>query len=927
MKKVILLLLLVLISTIQAQNLTGIVVDDNDIPISNANILVLETGQEITTNFYGEFSIKINKFPVTLKVSDVGYEINEVRVKKARKITIVLREINFFMDDIVESASREKEKLKESPVSIEQVQHKSIKENTSPSFYDAMVNLKGVDINVNSLTYQSVNTRGFATFINKRFLQLVDGIDTSTPVLEFPLGNLSGANELDIDNIEILPGASSALYGANAFNGVLTIHTKSPFDYKGLSTYVKYGQTKQKVAGTNPYMNAGIRFAAGSNYFAAKINLSFLQGTEWLADDMADTDVSSINAALKGSRESNPSYDGMNVYGDEIATVLPISTYTGGALNDIRVSRTGYAEKDLLDGKARNMKGDIALHYRPSGEKDGLEFILNSRFSVGNTIYQGSNRYVFKNILIKQHKLEIKSKSFFIRGYFIGDDGGDSYDSRFTAWNLNRKWRTDADWFADYTKIYIGARTGALAGGVQTESEAHATARNFADNSPVDADGNPKTPRFEPGTPEFKQAFDEVTSDPDFKTGGKFIDKSNIKNVEANYNFKDAIKAVEVQIGGSMRRYSLHSEGTIFTDYKGLSPLNIDEFAGYIQIGEKLFVNRVKLASSVRYDQQIGYEGNISPRFSTVYSAGEKRNHNFRLSFQTGFRNPSTQNLYLGLNLGPITLLGAAPDNMERYTETLSNGNIITANDAYHNAYTLQSFINFGQTGNPTDLTIAKISEIKPEKVTTYEFGYRAQFSNKAGFDFSAYYNQYKDFNISKKVMALASVDGKVGEATAMNAIVNHSYKPFLVYTNADVPVTSYGMDFGLFFRIKNSKFNINYDYAKYEFEENDDPDFKPGFNTPEHRIKLSFGNDKLYKDLGLKIDYRYQTEFLWQSSFADGMVPARSLLDAQISYNIKKYKTLLKIGGTNLLGKEYLPAPGTGMVGSIYYISFTYSK
>ena len=923
MKKLLILTLMLFSLYGYSQNVTGIVVDENNEVVSDANILVVQTGQEVKTNYFGEFSLYIKEFPVTLEVSHIGYEITKVQVKKAKKLNIILKEINFFLDDVVVSASRDKEKLKESPVSIEVMGINDIKESALPSFYSSLVNLKGVDINVNSLTFNSVNTRGFATFINKRFLQLIDGMDNSSPVLVFPIGNFAGANELDVQRVEILPGAASALYGSNAFNGVLSILTKSPFDYKGLSTYVKYGQTSQKAAGTNPYVDAGIRFATSNDYVGAKFNFSFLKGTDWLANDLTDIDASGENTL--GTRDSNPSYDGMNIYGDEIATSLPISSLTGGAFDDIYVSRTGYEEKYLTDNIAKSIKGDVALHYRPKGEPGSLEFIWNSRLNLGNTLYQGTNHFIFKNIFIHQHKLEAKTKNFFLRAYYTGEDGGDSYDSRIAAWNINKKWRSNEDWFTDYTKIYIAALTGALPGGVQTEEQAHATARNFADNSPVDADGNPKTPRYLPGSEEFKNAFDEVVSDPNFETGAKFKENSSIANVEGNYNFKDLIEVAEIQVGGSARRYTLRSEGTIFTDYD--NPINIDEFAGYMQVSKKLIDNRFKLAASVRYDQQVGFEGNFSPRFSAVYSAGERKNHNFRISYQTGFRNPSTQNLYLGLNVGPITLIGAADDNQERYEETLDNGNIITGQDAYHNAYTLASFKTFGKTHNPADLKIADIASIRPEKLTTYEFGYRGQINSNIGIDLATYYNQYKDFNASTKVMALASSVGSVNDATAMNAIGSGSFKPFLVYTNYDVPVTSYGADIGLSFKIKNTVLGINYDYAKLEFDETIDETFKAEFNTPEHRVKLSLGNPKLFKNFGYRIDYRYQTEFLWESSFADGMVPARSVLDAQFSYNIKKIDTKIKIGGSNLLGKEYIPAPGVGKVGSIYYVSLTYGK
>jgi len=928
MKRFILLLMLTSFSILsQAQNVTGTVSDNNGDPIPGANVLVVETSQGAVSDFNGKFSLNIKEFPVTLKVSYIGYTTASLTVNQAKSIAVQLKENNVFLDDVVVTASRGKEKIKESPVSIERLSLKEIKRNTSPSFYDGLANLKGVDVNTNSLTFQSVNTRGFATFANNRFLQVLDGMDNTSPALNFPLGNLVGMNELDVKSVEILPGAASALYGANAFNGVLSMISKNPFTFKGLSAYVKYGQTKQHTVGTNPYSDVGVRYAWGGDYAAAKINFSFLQGTDWGADGTSDIDTDPFNSSLVGSRASNPSYDGMNIYGDEIVTTLPISTYTGGLLNDIRVSRTGYSEMDLTDNKAKSVKADVAFHYRPSGQPGKLEFIWNSRIGTGKTIYQGANRYVLDDIFIHQHKLEIKSKNFFVRAYYTGEDAGNTYDTKFTAWNINRKWRDDRAWFTDYTKIYIAGRTGMLTGTPMTEDEANATARNFADNSPVDADGNPKTPRYVPGTPEFKQAFEEVTNDPDFKTGGKFIDHSSVKHVEGNYNFKDLIKPVEIQVGGSLRRYSLHSEGTIFTDYKGLSPLHIDEQSAYVQLSKKLLDNKLKIGTSFRYDRQIGFDGNISPRLSVVYSAGEHKEHNFRFSLQKGFRNPSTQDLYIGLNLGPITLMGAAPDNMDRYTETLLNGNHIVGSDAYNNAYTLQSFMIFDQTHNPADLVIAKPKPITPERITTMEFGYRGQLMQKLGVDFVAYYNQYKDFGAGTRVMALASEVGSVNDATALNAITTGSFKPFQLYTNTDVPVTSYGVDMGLSYKIKNYRIGLIYDYAKFDFDQDKDPDFRADFNTPEHRIKFALGNDKIYKNFGFKIDYKYQTEFEWQSSFADGMVPARSLLDAQLSYNLKKYDTKIKVGATNLLGQEYLPAPGTGMVGSMYYISFTYSK
>ena len=171
-----------------------------------------------------------------------------------------------------------------------------------------------MDVNTNSLTFKSVNTRGFATFANNRFMQLVDGMDNSTPALNFPIGNLVGMIEADVKSVELLPGASSALYGANAFNGVLVMSSKNPFDQAGISTTLKRGITSQESAGDNAYTDFGIRMAYKfSNKFAAKVNFGWLKGTDWAATSEVDSDM------IGGTRATNLNYNGINVYGDEVS--------------------------------------------------------------------------------------------------------------------------------------------------------------------------------------------------------------------------------------------------------------------------------------------------------------------------------------------------------------------------------------------------------------------------------------------------------------------------------------------------------------------------------------------------------------------------------------------------------------------------------
>jgi hypothetical protein len=77
------------------------------------------------------------------------------------------------------------------------------------------------------MSFKSINTRGFASVANTRFMQLVDGMDNSSPLLNFVLGNLIGLSEVDVQSVELLPGASSALYGANAQLNCLFMTSRS----------------------------------------------------------------------------------------------------------------------------------------------------------------------------------------------------------------------------------------------------------------------------------------------------------------------------------------------------------------------------------------------------------------------------------------------------------------------------------------------------------------------------------------------------------------------------------------------------------------------------------------------------------------------------------------------------------------------------
>jgi len=471
-----------------------------------------------------------------------------------------------------------------------------------------------------------------------------------------------------------------------------------------------------------------------------------------------------------------------------------------------------------------------------------------------------------------------------------------------------------------------------------TEDQAHAAARAAAD-----------TGRLIPGTAGFDSAFNQVVNDGDLTTGAKFIDNTKFRHVNGNYNLAHLINDwADVQVGGSFREYELNSSGTIFTDIDG--PITYNEYGGYVQLQKKFLDERLKFTGSVRYDKNEFFDGFFSPRVTFGYTAGANRNHNFRISAQQGFRNPTTQDLFIGLDVGAAILVGSAPSNLDRDVRTFNldpnnSGALLTGSStatilgraAYENSFLATSVIQFAQTGNAADLQVANPNIVQPEEITAIEAGYRSKIG-KFTIDLSAYYNDYTNF--IAQVNTIVPLYGDVAltqtipaaidpnqTPLAIAALANNDSRVYQAYTNSTEDVGSYGGTIGVDTKILgNFDLGANYTYAKLDVNESavEASGLRLNFNTPEHKVKVSFGNTELFKNFGFGVNWRWSDSFFWEASFADGDVPAYSVLDAQVNYSIPSLKSVIKAGGSNLLGDEYFTGVGSAFVGSIYYLSWS---
>jgi iron complex outermembrane receptor protein len=447
----------------QTSEISGVVKEaKDDTPLAGVNVIVKDLVIGTISSIDGSFNLHVHQIqpPFTLIFSMIGYKTQEVVItdNNTSGLEITMEEEKTLIQEVVVSATRMEESILSSPVTIEKVDLLSIQQSAAPEYYDALANVKGVQMSSSSLNFNAINTRGFATIANVRLVQLVDGMDISAPLLNFPTGNIVGIGELDIESMELIPGAASALYGPNAFNGILIMTSKSPFEYQGLSAQVKGGITQSDAQGSSsPFYNVGIRYAkAFNNRFAFKINFSYLKARDWIGNDYR-TDRTKPESEIDLS--GNPNFDGLNLYGDETPIPVPI----GGTFGTLDLRRTGFREEAILDNDdAKSIKSDIALHYRIS---DKLELSYNYRYGGGSSVYQGAEKYALRNFTQQFHKLELNSNNFFVRAYMTETGAGDSWNMSALGAYANEYYSpTVAKWAPEYAQYYVLAMQGYIPG-------------------------------------------------------------------------------------------------------------------------------------------------------------------------------------------------------------------------------------------------------------------------------------------------------------------------------------------------------------------------------------------------------------------------------------------------------------------------------
>lgn len=812
--------------------------------------------------------------------------------------------------ETVVAASRLTESLLHAPVSIEQLSARDARMMGAPSFYDALEYLRGVQMLTPSLGFKVVNTRGFANTTNVRFAQLIDGADNQAPHIGAPIANALGVNELDLEKAEIVPGTASALYGLNALNGLLNLQTKNPFTSEGIQI--------RQVAGLNHLGNVSDispQFYGETNFrlakvlhpkLAIKLNATWTGGYDWIADDTASLAVSQ-NAFLGLTGPDNPAYDPVNGYGNESPNRRTLRLDG----KNVAVARTGYRERDVTDYRLNNLKGDLGVYFRPGN--GSAEWSYTFRAARIDNTYQRANRFRMEDYRLSQHVLRYQSPFFQGLAYLTGENTGQTYNLRSAAENIDRAFKSDNAWFADYQTAY----NSAVQNGIPL-AQAHRMARLGADAG-----------RPQPGSAAFQTLLDSLADINNWDQGAALRVRAQLAHAEGVAQWHKLFKNAgagrwTLMSGFDYRTYIIVPDGNYFINPGDESGnLTYGKTGGFVQAGRAFWRDRLRLSLALRADKADYFNWRFNPRVTATFSPNSLLH--VRAAYQSGYRFPSIFEGFSNVNSGGVRRVG---------------GLRIMSNGIFENSW-LRSSIDAFQAAvnnsvNTEGLTQGAAIEkhkgllqrnpytyLRPEYVRSFETGIRLQSQDKKLFlDAEFYYNIYRDF--------IAQVEANIPRTSDPDSIPHYLFTRgrqdrYRLWTNSQTTVYNFGGGLGLRYQF-NDRWTVqtNATYARLDRRAENDG-LEDGFNTPRWILNGTVYANGLWKTLSGSLTARWQRQYNYQSFLVNGEVPAFWALDGQLSYFFDKTAMALKLGGTNLLNKGYRSMLGGPNVGGLYYLSATW--
>lgn len=262
----------------QSGRITGTVVNEQEAPVEGALVSLTDTRMGALTNASGQFIIdRVPAGEFQLRVTFTGYRTAlvpiAVQAGGATQVTVRLEDQAMELAGIVVSAARQPQRVTDAPATITRVDADVIESTVGNSFASALKQAVGLDFIQVGMTSVAINARGFNSSFNNRMLMVEDGRIAVLPENGLPVGQLTATPKIDVAAMEVLVGPGSALYGADASNGVLNLLTKDPRRYTGT--------TVEAAGGSRDYHNLQVRHANTVGNWGYKVTGEYQGADDW----------------------------------------------------------------------------------------------------------------------------------------------------------------------------------------------------------------------------------------------------------------------------------------------------------------------------------------------------------------------------------------------------------------------------------------------------------------------------------------------------------------------------------------------------------------------------------------------------------------------------------------------------------------------
>jgi iron complex outermembrane receptor protein len=408
-------LLLLAANVVFAQtSISGTVVDaENQEAIPGANVIVVGSNTGAVADFDGNFTLNTStELPLKIEVSYVGFSSQIIEITSVDQSLEVALEFGQNLNEVVISASRRSEKALDAPASITILSGTELTNNANVADpVRNLVNVPGIQFQQQSANTINFEMRAGTGVFGTSVFPILDYRFLNSPASGSFFNAQSGLSNLDLDRIEVVRGAASALYGFGVESGVVHFFSKKAIDNPGTSV--------ELIGGNLNSLSGAIRhaYANEKKTFGFKINAQYKRGDEFQLDPDLDGDFNNLINASTANGIYRPAVLNGRIDPSQLGTQIQTRE---------DLDTNGDGNSYLSEYETATVNGSI--EFRPNDNTEAVvaggwnrgNFLVNQ--SLGPGVGSGNDYWA---------QARLKSGGFFGQISYNGNDGGSDSDPFF----------------------------------------------------------------------------------------------------------------------------------------------------------------------------------------------------------------------------------------------------------------------------------------------------------------------------------------------------------------------------------------------------------------------------------------------------------------------------------------------------------------